>query len=130
MKFKIVCIVLSLLTAMAPLVVLTEAAGREEIELLAYAIEAIAPGGSYTVQVSLGAVLINRLKDSSYPSSLAAVISDAGIDISSVTPSSQALRAASDAIGGFDPTSGALRYSNEPISDAPVLLGTDGWNFY
>lgn len=130
MKIKIVCIVLSLLAAMTPLVLFTEASGREDIDLLAAAIEAVAPGGSYAVQASVAAVLVNRLKASSYPSSLAAVISDAGIDISSSIPSSQAIRAARDALGGFDPTSGALYYSNEEVKDFPILLGTDGWSFY
>lgn len=130
MKIKIVCISLSLLAAMAPLVLLTEAAGRENIDLLAAAIEAVAPEGSYAVQASVASVLINRLKASSYPSSLAAVISDAGIDISSSIPSSRAIRAARDALDGFDPTSGALNYSSGEVKDIPILLGTDGWSFY
>lgn len=130
MKIKIVCIVVSLLAATAPLVLLAEASGREDADLLAAAIEAVAPGESYAVMASVASVLVNRLKASAYPSSLAAVISDAGIDISSALPSSRALRAARDALGGFDPTSGALNYSNGEVGDIPILLGTDGWSFY
>lgn len=130
MKIKIVCIVISLLTAMIPLTVSVSASEREERALLACAIESAAPGESYTVMVSLASVLVNRTKSDMYPSSLAAVISDAGIDISSAVPSSQALRAAADALGGFDPTSGALRYSRENSEDILLLLGTDGWSFY
>lgn len=130
MKVKIVCIIMSLLTAMIPLTVVASASGREETDLLACAIEAAASGESYTVMASLAAVLVNRTKSSLYPSSLAAVISDAGIDISSAVPSNQALRAAADALGGFDPTSGALRYASEPVEDIQLLLGTDGWSFY
>lgn len=103
---------------------------KDERELLASAVESAAGGESYTVMVSLASVLLNRVESEAYPESLAAVISDAGIDVSSVLPSTRAYRAAEDALGGFDPTAGALGYSEGSDSDAPVLLGTDGWSFY
>lgn len=103
---------------------------KEDTELLARAVEATASGESYTVMASVAAVLLNRMKSGSYPCSLGAVISDAGIDVSHVTPSRRAMKAAADAAGGFDPTSGALRYTREGASGAPPLLGTDGWSFY
>ena len=128
MNLKMICLAVSLMLLATAL---TPAARAEEIDirLLACAIENAARGKSYTVMVSLGAVLLNRLTDESYPSSLAAVIADAGIDISVSEPSSRALRAAADAVGGFDPTCGALRYKIGEY-DGDVVLATDSWFFY
>ncbi len=130
MKIRFLCVILSVSALLMPLSLPVSASESEERELLALAAESAASGESYTVMAALASVLVNRMKSSSYPDSLAAVISDAGIDISSAVPSKQALRAASDALGGFDPTSGALRYSREGVGGVPILLETDGWSFY
>ena len=128
MKIKLICCAVSILllsTALAP-----DARAEEiDVHLLARAIENAARGESYTVMVSLGAVLINRLTSESYPSSLAAVICDAEIDISECEPSSRALRAAADASGGFDPTGGALHFKYGEYEGEPALC-TDSWFFY
>ncbi len=128
MKIKMICCAV---TFLALATALTPAARAEEIDvhLLACAIENASRGESYTVMVSVGAVLLNRLTSESYPSSLGAVIADAGIDISESEPSARALRAASDAVGGFDPTGGALHYKNGEY-DGEVALATDSWSFY
>ena len=105
-------------------------AEREDVILLASAAEAVAGGESYTVMLALSNVLLNRLKSDAYPSSLAAVISDAGIDISAAVPSARALHAARDAVGGFDPTGGALSYSRDAKDLPVILLGADSWCFY
>ena len=105
-------------------------AESEEVLLLASAAEAVAGGESYTVMAAFSSVMLNRVKDDDYPSSLAAVISDAGIDISAVEASSRAIRAARDALGGFDPTGGALHYSREEKDIPGILLGVPGWSFY
>ncbi|MBO5702415.1 MAG: cell wall hydrolase [Clostridia bacterium] len=102
----------------------------DERVLLARAIESAASGESYTVMVSLASVLLNRVESDKYPASLAAAISDAGIDVSAVTPSSQAMRAARDAMGGFDPTDGALEYSSGESELPFVRLKTGTWCFY
>ncbi len=128
MKNKILCIALSLIL-MLTLSFHSNAASEDEI-LLARAVEAVAHDESYTVMASIASVLLNRMTSDSYPGSLGAVISDAGIDISAAEPTEQACRAARDAIGGFDPTSGSLGYSKSVISDFPVLLFVDGWSFY
>jgi len=128
MKRKILCFVLSL--------ILTSASGiyccaaSDDADLLSRAIEAAASGESYTVMAALASVLMNRVSSECYPDSLAAVISDAGIDISSAEPTPQARRAARDAIGGFDPTSGAIGYSVGRIPNCRMLLFVDGWSFY
>ncbi len=130
MKSKMLCILLSVICLFAVAAPCVSASAEDERELLGRAVESAAGGESYTVMVSLASVLLNRLESKSYPGSLAAVISDAGIDISGVTPSSRAYRAAADALDGFDPTAGALGYSESTESDAPILFGTDGWCFY
>lgn len=127
MKKKMILIVTLLLAMLLNLN--CKAVSEDEI-LLARAVEAEARGESYTVMASLASVLLNRIPSDSYPSSIGAVISDAGIDISQTEPSLQALHAVHDAALGFDPTSGALEYSKNGISDSPLLLFVDGWSFY
>jgi spore germination cell wall hydrolase CwlJ-like protein len=105
-------------------------AESEEVLLLASAAEAVAGGESYTVMLAVSSVLLNRVRDEAYPSSLAAVISDAGIDISAIEVSQRAIHAARDAIGRFDPTGGALHYSRDMKDMPEILLGTGSWNFY
>ena len=106
------------------------AAESEEVMLLASAAEAVAGGESYTVMAAFSSVMLNRVRNENYPSSLAAVILDAGIDISAVKVSPRSIRAARDALGGFDPTGGALHYSREEKDLPKILLGVPGWSFY
>lgn len=129
MKQKIICMMLSLVLLIA-MSVLGVSANAEDEFLLACAIEATAGGESYTVMASVGSVLLNRIKSRSYPQSLAAVISDAKIDISNVLPSTRAIRAARDAMGEFDPTDGALEYTKIPENGLPSTISVDGWSFY
>ena len=127
MKRKFISVILIIcLTLIFPI----RAYAADERDLLARAIESAASGESYTVMVSLASVLLNRVKSENYPASLAAVISDAGIDVSEVAPSTQAYRAACDAIGGFDPTDGAIGYSKENEELPHIRLKTGAWCFY
>ncbi len=128
MKIKKICLMLSFL--MILFFALPVTAESEEVLLLASAAESLAGGESYTVMLALSSVMLNRLRDEAYPSSLAAVISDAEIDISGAEVSQRALRAARDALGGFDPTGGALHYSRDEKDLPEVLLGVPGWSFY
>jgi spore germination cell wall hydrolase CwlJ-like protein len=105
-------------------------AEKQEVLLLASAVEAVAGGESYTVMLAVSSVFLNRLCDEAYPSSLAAIISDAGIDLSAVEVSQRAIHAARDALGGFDPTGGALHYSHDAKELSEILLGIDSWSFY
>jgi len=81
-----------------------------EAELLARAIDAVVPRAEYAVRVSFGAVLLNRVKSSDFPSSLSGVIRSSGINISSSQGElpERTLHAARDALLGVDPTIGAL----------------------
>lgn len=89
-----------------------------DVQLLARLIYGEARGESYTGQVAVGAVVLNRIKSSSFPNTISAVIyqpyaftavMDGQINY---TPNSTAYSAAKDAINGWDPTGGAIYYYN------------------
>ncbi len=89
-----------------------------DVQLLARLIYGEARGESYTGQVAVGAVVLNRIKSSSFPNTISAVIyqpyaftavADGQINY---TPNSTAYSAAKDAINGWDPTGGAIYYYN------------------
>lgn len=86
--------------------------------LLAKCIYAEARGEPYTGQVAVGAVVLNRVRSSKFPNSVSGVIyqpwaftavNDGQINLS---PNDSAMRAAKDALNGWDPTNGCLYYYN------------------
>ncbi len=86
--------------------------------LLAKLIAAEARGESYTGQVAVGAVVLNRVAHPSFPDSVAGVIYQKGA-FSCVTdanwqvePTGESQRAARDAMNGWDPSGGAIYYYN------------------
>ncbi len=89
-----------------------------DINLLAKLIAAEARGESYTGQVAVGAVVLNRVTHSSFPDTIAGVIYQKGafscVNDSnwSVAPNSTSLKAARDCINGWDPSGGAIYYYN------------------
>lgn len=89
-----------------------------DIYLLAKLIAAEARGESYTGQVAVGAVVLNRVEHGSFPDSISGVIYQAGAFSAvrdsnwSVTPNATAQKAARDAINGWDPSGGAIYYYN------------------
>lgn len=105
-----------------------------DVYLLAKVIAAEARGESYTGQVAVGAVVLNRVEHSSFPDSISGVVYQAGA-FSCVTdsnwkvePTDTAKKAARDAINGWDPTGGAIYYynpaktSNKWIRTRPVIV--------
>ena len=88
------------------------------VNLLARLIYGEARGESYTGQVAVGAVVMNRVKSSSFPNTISGVIYQSGaFDVVSdgqinLTPNSTAKKAAQDAINGWDPSYGAIYYFN------------------
>ena len=88
------------------------------VNLLAHLIYGEARGEPYTGQVAVGAVIMNRVKSSSFPNSIAGVIYQSGaFDAVSdgqinMNPDSTAIKAAQDAINGWDPSYGAIYYFN------------------
>lgn len=89
-----------------------------DINLLAKLIAAEARGESYTGQVAVGAVVLNRVTHSSFPDTVAGVIYQKGafscVNDSNwnVSPNSTSLKAARDCINGWDPSGGAIYYYN------------------
>ena len=88
------------------------------INLLSHLIYGEARGEPYTGQVAVGAVIMNRVKSSSFPNSIAGVIYQRGaFDAVSdgqinMEPDSTAKKAAQDAYNGWDPSYGAIYYFN------------------
>lgn len=89
-----------------------------DLTLLARVIHAEARGESYTGQVAVGAVLLNRVKNSKFPNTLQGVVyqKNAFETVSNgqiwLQPSATAYKAARAALNGWDPTSGALYFYN------------------
>lgn len=88
------------------------------INLLSHIIYAEARGEPYAGQVAVGAVVMNRVRSSSFPNSIAGVIYQSGaFDAVSdgqinMTPDATAKKAAQDAYNGWDPSYGAIYYFN------------------
>ncbi len=95
---------------------------NQDLYLLAKLINAEARGESYKGQVAVGAVVLNRVKSSSFPNTISGVIyqpyaftcvNDGQINYS---PSQSAISAAKDALNGWDPTNGCIYYYNPKIA--------------
>jgi len=91
---------------------------QSDVELLARLIHGEARGEPYVGMVAVGAVVLNRVKSSKFPNTLAGVIYQSGAFDAvrdgqiNLTPNEQSRRAARDALNGWDPTSGCLYYYN------------------
>ena len=89
-----------------------------DLYLLARVISAEARGEPYTGQVAVGAVVLNRVRHSSFPNSISGVIYQSGAfscldDGQFDEPIAEsAYRAAQDALNGSDPSGGAIYYFN------------------
>ena len=104
-----------------------------DVYLLARIIGAEARGESYTGQVAVGAVVLNRVRHSSFPDTIAGVVYQSGAFSAvrdsnwNVAPNDIAKKAAQAAINGWDPTGGAIYYynpaktSNQWIRSRPVV---------
>ncbi len=91
---------------------------QEEIELLARAVYSEARGESYTGQVAVAAVILNRLAHPDFPNTIKEVIFQPWAFTAVhdgqfwLTPNAQAYKAVRDAINGWDPTGNAIYYWN------------------
>ena len=99
-----------------------------EVYLLAKTIYAEGRGEPYVGQVAIGAVVMNRVRDRAFPNSISGVVYQKGaftaVDDGQInlTPNETAMKAAKDAINGWDPTGGALYYYNPAVA-------TSSWIF-
>ena len=91
-----------------------------DLQLMARAINGEARGEPYEGQVAVGAVILNRVKSSQFPNTIAGVIyekgaftavSDGQINVP-IEQGSTVLKAAQDAMNGWDPTNGCIYYFN------------------
>ena len=86
--------------------------------LLAKLVYAEARGESYKGQVAVAAVVLNRVASPEFPNTISGVIYQSGafscVDNGSInnTPDSSCIKAALDALNGWDPTGGCLYYYN------------------
>ena len=98
---------------------------RGDITLLARIIEGEAAGEPFLGKVAVGAVILNRTESGKFPDTLNGVVFQP-LAFESVSnglvwqkpPSADSLKAAQDAINGYDPTQGALFFWNpsKPVS--------------
>ena len=88
------------------------------LNLLSRLVYGEARGEPYSGQVAVAAVVLNRVKSSSFPNTVSGVIYQSGaFDVVSdgqinMTPNETAKKAAQDAINGWDPSYGAIYYFN------------------
>ena len=91
-----------------------------DLQLMARAINGEARGEPYEGQVAVGAVILNRVKSSQFPNTIAGVIYQSGA-FTAVTDgqinapideNSTVYKAAQDAMNGWDPTGGCIYYFN------------------
>ncbi len=96
----------------------SSSSNSSNVNLLARLIYGEARGEPYTGQVAVGAVVMNRVRSSSFPNSISGVIYQSGSFDAvrdgqiNLTPDSTAKKAAQDAINGWDPSYGAIYYFN------------------
>ena len=96
----------------------TSSTSNSNLYLLSCCVYGEARGESYTGKVAIAAVVLNRVKSSSFPNTISGVIyqtgaftcvSDGQINMGT---NDECTRAAQDALNGWDPTYGSIYYYN------------------
>ena len=128
---KILVLFLMLLIILIGIIILDEkeinqnvsyaaSSNTSDIQLMARAINGEARGEPYEGQVAVGAVILNRVKSSQFPNTIAGVIYQSGaftavadgqINVP-IEEGSSVYKAARDAMNGWDPTGGCIYYFN------------------
>ena len=91
---------------------------NSDLNLLARAIYSEARGEPYNGQVAIAAVILNRVKSSSFPNTISGVVYQKGAFTAvsdgqiNLKPNQTAYKAARDALNGWDPSYGAIYYFN------------------
>lgn len=126
MKKKIVSVIVAAVLIFAGTVRLTKnspayAAGTSaDLQLMARAVNGEARGEPYEGQVAVAAVILNRVKHSSFPNTVSGVIyqpgaftavSDGQIN-EPIAENSTVYKACRDAMNGWDPSYGCIYYFN------------------
>ena len=109
-------------------------ANQNDLYLLAKVIAAEGRGESYTGQVAIGAVVLNRVKHPSFPDSVSGVVYQEGAFTCirdknwNTEPNSTSRKAAQDALNGWDPSGGSIYYyntaktTNKWMKSRPVIV--------
>lgn len=106
----------------------TSSYSSSDLYLLAKTIYAEGRGEPYTGQVAIGAVVLNRVRSSSFPNTIAGVVYQKGAFTAvadgqiNLSPDNTAMNAAQDAINGWDPTGGAIYYYNPAIATSTWIF--------
>ena len=106
----------------------SSSASSTDLNLLARVVYGEARGEPYTGRVAVAAVVLNRVRSSSFPNSVAGVVYQSGaFDCVSdgqinLTPNQSAYNAAKDALNGWDPTYGCLFYYNPRTATSKWML--------
>lgn len=88
------------------------------LNLLSRVVYAESRGEPYAGQVAVAAVVLNRVKSSSFPNTISGVVYQSGAFDAvadgqiNLTPNETAKKAAQDALNGWDPSYGAIYYFN------------------
>ena len=99
-----------------------------DVNLLARCVYAEARGEPYVGQVAVAAVVLNRIKHPQFPNTISGVIyqpyaftavADGQINMQ---PDNNALKAARDAMNGWDPTYGAIYYYNPAVATSKWIF--------
>jgi len=99
-----------------------------DLNLLARVVYGEARGEPYTGQVAVAAVVLNRVRSSSFPNTIAGVVYQSGAfdcvadGQINLSPNQSAFNAARDALNGWDPTYGCLFYYNPRTATSKWML--------
>lgn len=101
-----------------------------DLYLLAKAVYSEARGEPYVGQVAVAAVVLNRVKDSRFPNTIAGVIYQPWAFTAvhdgqfNLEPNATAKQAAQDAMNGWDPTYGSVYYYNPATATSSWIWST------
>lgn len=116
---------------------------QSDIQLMARCVNGEARGEPYAGQVAVAAVILNRVKHTSFPNTISGVIYQPGaftatvdgqIDVP-IASDSTVYKACQDAINGWDPSGGAIYYynpaktTNKWIWSRPIITVIGRHNF-
>lgn len=117
---KLICICFVLAIGLSTLVYSYTGQTKSDTQLLARAVNGEARGEPYEGQVAVAAVILNRVKHSSFPNTIAGVIYQPGAFTAVsdgqinrvISEDSTVYKACKDALNGWDPSGGAIYYFN------------------
>lgn len=96
----------------------SSSSNSSNVNLLSRIVYGESRGEPYSGQVAVAAVVLNRVKSSSFPNTISGVVYQSGAFDAvrdgqiNLSPDSTAIKAAQDALNGWDPSYGAIYYFN------------------